>query len=943
AWYYEEYGPKEVLRVGDFPLPPSPNQNQLLVQVHAAAVNPIDCKRRQSPIFPSELPQRAKSHKIQPRRRGVRQLGTLAEFILLEEALVALKPSNLSFEEAAALPLAFQTAVEGFATGGFRRGQSVFVVGGAGGCGSLVVQLAKYVYGASMVVASCSTPEVEFVKSLGADYVVDYLKITYEQVEDKFDFLYDTIAKDEAPIIDITWPPSHPRATYSSLTVSGEVLESLRPYLEYLEAGKLNPIINPSSPYAFSDVMEAFRHLETGRAQGKVVISSFPCSYQLWHRRFGHLSHQGLKKLEQQSMVKGLPTIKGEATEIVDDSESEREETTTDAGTEIVLPSGSDGNAASLEIDEAPATESVQQDMSAAEHGVAHSENVACPDVEVSESIQDSGILRQRVRTRPSWFEDYEVGNIVHYSLQMDSEDPIYFEDVVRSKKWRNAMTKEMESIKKNDTWELTSLPQGVVPIGVKWVYKTKLNEHGEVDKYKARLVAKGYSQKHGIDYSEVFAPVARWDTIRSILALAAHRDWKVYQLDVKSAFLHGELTEQVFVTQPPGYVRSGEENKVYRLKKALYGLKQAPRAWYSRIEKYFVEAEFQRCPYEHTLFILQKDDDVLLVSLYVDDVMYTSSNEKLIREFKENMQAVFEMTDLGKMRFFLGVEVNQTANGVFICQKKYTREMLLTFGLLECNFVRNPIVPGEKLTLAGDGVLVDSTQYKQLIGSLLYLTNTRPDVMFVVGLLSRYMARPTRLHLQAAKRVLRYLKGTMEFGIWYRKGLKNGRLIGYTDSDHAGDKDDRKSTSGYVFFLAGGAVSWSSKKQPVVALSSTETEFVAAASCAAQCIWLRRILEAMSWWENVQGATTIYCDNVSTIKLSKNPVLHGRSKHIDLRFHFLRDLVNDGIVEMEHCGTESQVADILTKAVKLDTFEYLRGRLGVEEWSSTAGSAKSD
>ncbi|XP_062156845.1 2-methylene-furan-3-one reductase-like isoform X1 [Alnus glutinosa] len=306
AWFYEEYGPKEALKQGDFPVP-TPLHNQLLVQVRAAALNPIDFKRRQRPIFPSDFPVVPGCDmagivvgkgggvtkfdigdevygNIQDFNSGekLKQLGTLAEFIVVEESLVAKKPKNLSFEEAASLPLAVQTAIEGFKTAGFKEGQTVFVVGGAGGVGSLVVQLAKHLYGASHVVATTSTPKVEFVKSLGADEVVDYTKTRYEDIEEKYDFLYGTIgdcknsfvvAKDDAPMVDITWPPSHPRAVYSSLTVSGDNLEKLRPYLE---SGKLKAVIDPTGPHAFGDVIEAFRYLETGRARGKVVVSPFP-------------------------------------------------------------------------------------------------------------------------------------------------------------------------------------------------------------------------------------------------------------------------------------------------------------------------------------------------------------------------------------------------------------------------------------------------------------------------------------------------------------------------------------------------------------------------------------------------------------------------------------------------------------------------------------------
>lgn len=430
------------------------------------------------------------------------------------------------------------------------------------------------------------------------------------------------------------------------------------------------------------------------------------------------------------------------------------------------------------------------------------------------------------------------------------------------------------------------------------------------------------------MDYGEVFAPVARLDTIRLVISLAAQKEWTIYQLDVKSAFLHCELNEEVFIEQPPGYEAKGNEQKVYKLKKALYGLKQAPRAWYSRIESYFVREGFKKCPYEHTLFIKTADGGkILIVCLYVDDLIITGSDELMFTKFKQSMMDEFDMTDLGKMRYFLGIEVLQKSNGIFISQKKHAQEVLERFRMDECNSVHNPIVPGVKLVKDEDGVKVDSTFYKQIVGSLMYLTATRPDIVLVVSLISRYMECPTELHLQAAKRVLRYLKGTIELGLFYKKG-GNKDLIAYTDSDYAGDRDDRKSTSGYLFMLSSGAVSWSSKKQRVVTLSTTEAEFIAAASCTCQAVWLSRILEEHG---HVQcEATTVYCDNTSSIKLSKNLVMHGRSQHIDVRFHFLRDLTRDGVVKMVHCHTQEQVADIMTKPLKLDVFLKMRSLMGV-------------
>ncbi|CAL5333116.1 unnamed protein product [Camellia sinensis] len=516
----------------------------------------------------------------------------------------------------------------------------------------------------------------------------------------------------------------------------------------------------------------------------------------------------------------------------------------------------------------------------------------------------------QRARRRPAWMSDYEVTGIdqsedalTHFALFSDC-DPTVFENAVKESKWRKAMDEEIAAIRKNDTWELSDLPEGHKTIGVKWVYKTKLKENGEVDKYKARLVAKGYKQEFGVDYKEVFAPVARHDTIRLVIALTAQNSWPIFQLDVKSAFLHGDLKEEVFIDQPPGFVKLGNEHKVYRLKKALYGLKQAPRAWYNRIETYFLKEGFQKY-----------------------DLIYTGNNTTMFESFKKSMMVEFEMSDLGMMHYYLGIEVVQSSTGIFISQKKYVGEILDMFQMKDCNPVTTPSEFGLKLNKDNGGTKVDNTLYKQIVGSLMYLTATRPDIMHAVSVISRYMECPTELHLLVAKRIFRYLQGTKEFGLFYKKGEKSN-LYGFTDSDYAGDSDDRKSTSGYVFMMGTGAVSWSSRKQSIVTLSTTEAEFVAAAACACQAIWLKKILKELQFKED--EPTLIYCDNTSTIKLSRNPVLHGRSKHIDVKYHFLRDLTNDGVIDLIYCRSEDQVADILTKSLKFPAFQKLRKMLGV-------------
>ncbi|CAJ2641499.1 unnamed protein product [Trifolium pratense] len=529
-----------------------------------------------------------------------------------------------------------------------------------------------------------------------------------------------------------------------------------------------------------------------------------------------------------------------------------------------------------------------------------------------SDMNTESDELSPREVRRPGYLNDYVTRDEIDEQLQnmniqamfSTSNDPSNYDEAVKHDVWREAMNQEIQAIERNDTWELATLPEGAKKIGVKWIYKTKYNEKGEIEKHKARLVAKGYSQQHGIDYNEVFAPVAGWDTIRTILAVAS---------------------KNVYVEQPKGYQKKGD--KVYKLKKALYGLKQAPRAWYSKIEAYFGQEKFEKCPDEHTLFVKQDEGNILIVSLYVDDLIYTGNNSEMFEDFKHSMKKRFAMTDLGQMRYFLGVEVTQDKYGIFINQQKYAKEILSRFEMGMCNIVSSPIVPGCKLSKDENGKQVDATKYKQIVGCLMYLLASRPDLAFSVCLIARYMDKPTDMHLTAAKRILRYLKGIMSLGILYKRGSEL-QLQGWTDSDYAGDIDDRRSTSGYVFKLGSSAISWSSKKQPIVTLSTTEAEFVAAASCACQAVWLKKILHRLRKDQN--KSTVIFCDNSSSIKVSKNPIMHGRMKHIDVRYYFLRDLVKDGILELKHCSTSDQYADAMTKPLKLESFTKFREMLGV-------------
>nr|ABW74566.1 integrase [Boechera divaricarpa] len=513
------------------------------------------------------------------------------------------------------------------------------------------------------------------------------------------------------------------------------------------------------------------------------------------------------------------------------------------------------------------------------------------------------------------------------------SADPVTVNEAATKEEWRKAMEEEIASIEKNQTWQLVELPEEKHSIGVKWVFKTKYQADDNIQKYKARLVVKGYAQEYGVDYEKTFSPVARFDTLRTLLALGAYMHWPIYQFDVKSAFLNGELREEVYVDQPEGFIVEGREGFVYRLYKALYGLKQAPRAWYNKIDSYFAETGFERSKSEPTLYIKKQGaGDILVVCLYVDDMIYMGSSASLVSEFKASMMEKFEMTDLGLLYFFLGLEVKQVEDGVFVSQHKYACDLLKRFDMAGCNAVETPMNVNEKL-LAGDGTeKADATKFRSLVGGLIYLTHTRPDICFAVSAISRFMHGPTKQHFGAAKRLLRYIARTAEYGLWYCS-VSKFKLVGFTDSDWAGCVQDRKSTSGHVFNLGSGAVCWSSKKQNVTALSSSEAEYTAATAAACQAVWLRRILADIK--QEQEKATTIFCDNKATIAMNKNPAYHGRTKHISIKVHFIRDLVSEGSVTLEYCSTNEQSADVLTKALSRNKFDYFRSKLGVCKFES--------
>ncbi|GKC84779.1 retrovirus-related pol polyprotein from transposon TNT 1-94 [Tanacetum coccineum] len=464
--------------------------------------------------------------------------------------------------------------------------------------------------------------------------------------------------------------------------------------------------------------------------------------------------------------------------------------------------------------------------------------------------------------------------------------------------------------------------------IGTKWVFKNKLDKNGIVSRNKARLVAQGYNQQEGIDFDETYAPVARLESIRILLAYACAHDFKLFQMDVKSAFLNGFINEEVYVAQPPGFVDFEKPNHVFKLKKALYGLKQAPKAWYDRLKAFLLDHLYTMGLVDNTLFTKKRNSHIIIVQIYVDDIIFGSTCQELCDDFSKIMHDEFEMSMMGELNFFLGLQIKQLEDGIFFNQSKYVKEMLKKFGLEDSKPIKTPMSSETKLTRDEDGEPIDDTKYRGMIGSLLYLTASRPDIMFSVCLCARFQEAPKTSHLEAVKRIFRYIKGTSHLGLWYPKGTGLETIV-YADSDHAGDYVDRKSTSGVCTFVGCCLTSWFSKKQTALAISTTEAEYVSAGKACQQALWMK---QALVDYDIKLDDIPVLCDNKGAIDLSKNPVLHSRTKHIEIRHHFLRDNVQKGNITIEKVNSEDNIADILTKPLKREPFNLLRLGLGLME-----------
>ncbi|KAI3673538.1 hypothetical protein L6452_39661 [Arctium lappa] len=464
--------------------------------------------------------------------------------------------------------------------------------------------------------------------------------------------------------------------------------------------------------------------------------------------------------------------------------------------------------------------------------------------------------------------------------------EPTKVSEALEDPDWIIAMQEELNQFDALKVWRLVPWPKGKSIIGTKWIFKNKKDKDGIVIQNKARLVAKGYRQEEGIDYDETFAPVARLEAIRMFLALAAYRNFTVYQMDVKTAFLNGKLKEEVYVSQPEGFVDKDHLDYIYFLDKALYGLKQAPWAWYDELSAFLIKSGFTKGSIDTTLFIYRSNLDIFLVQIYVDDIIFGATNNSLCNWFSDLMTSRFQMSMMGEINFFPGLQVKQLPDGIFINQSKYVFDILKKFKMDKSTSIGTTMAHGAKIGLDPDGKVLDQKTYRGMIGSLMYLTASRPDIMFSTCLCARFQAKPKESHLLAVKRIFRYIKGTPYLGLWYPKS-SDYKLIAYSDAEFGGNQLDRKSTS--------------------------EAEYVVAASCCAQVLWMKTQLRDYGM---LYKTVPIYCDRKSAIAISVNPVQHTKTKHIDMRYHFIKHHVEEGTIELYFVPNEYQLADIFTKAL---------------------------
>ena len=500
---------------------------------------------------------------------------------------------------------------------------------------------------------------------------------------------------------------------------------------------------------------------------------------------------------------------------------------------------------------------------------------------------------------------------------------------------WMCAMENEMSSLHKKSTWTLVPRHNATNILTPKWVYrKKKVNDdHGHATlKFKARLCARGFQQVQGIDYSETFAPVVTFTSIRILLAMVAAHDLELSQMDVVTAFLNGDLDEEIYMEQPQGFQGVNFPNGVCKLQKALYGLKQGPRQWHAKMHTLLVgKLKFTSTTTDACFYIRHTANNIEAIALYVDDLLIAGSDPTSLATIKTQLCGAFEMKDLGEAKTYLGLEISRdrSRRQLFLGQQKYIGTVLQRFGMENCKPIVTPLEV--QFDVSDENEPAGGVPYREAVGSLMYLmTGTRPDLAFAIRRLSQYVSSPCKHHWIALKRVLRYVRGTSDYGILYHgNDIDKLTLDGFYDADWGGSRNDRKSTAGYVFKMYGGAISWCSRKQSVVALSSTEAEYMSMCQATKEDISLAYILAHLPPVKH-KLPVTVKVDNQGAICTANNNTSSRRTKHVDIQYHFIRDAVSEGKVKFEYCPTEHMAADVLTKALLRVQFGRFREMIGV-------------
>ena len=506
--------------------------------------------------------------------------------------------------------------------------------------------------------------------------------------------------------------------------------------------------------------------------------------------------------------------------------------------------------------------------------------------------------------------------------------DPVSREDALArhdANKWITAMDEEMHALHKNQTWSLVRKPAGKNLISAKWVLKSKTNPDGSLARRKARLVARGFSQTHGVDYFETFAPVVRYESVRCVLSLAAAKKMTVHQFDVKTAFLHGDIDEEVYMEQPAGY--EDGTNRVCKLRKSLYGMKQSPRKWNEKFTCFLAKEKLIAIPEDPCVFVRKTGTDILIVCLYVDDGLVAGTNSNQVTSFLSKLTSAFEVA-VDHANTYVGMEIHQDkkSQAIKINQRGFIGRVLERFGLADSQEAKTPMNPSADMNVE-DSQEVDCP-YREAIGCLNYISLiSRPDITFAVNKLARYSNSPKNVHWQAVKRVMRYLKGSIDYSITYTGRGISGELVGNCDSDWAGCTATRRSTTGYLFMMNNGPVCWSSRLQQTIALSVTEAEYMALADALTECLWLRELLSSLD--QRIEKPVALNIDNQAAIHLSQNPEFHKRTKHVAVKYHRVRQEQANKIVSVSYVPTEENVADILTKGVTAAVLEKNLPRIG--------------